>query len=288
MEELQYLKLLEQCVKHGHLTQQPDEVPRYGVHGALLRFSLLGGKIPILTTKRVAWKTSFEEMFWFLSGEKSLKMLRDKGIKIWNMWDKGENGAGPLYGYQMRHWQHYKGGEIDQLQTLINNFKKNPFSASLKITMWRPDMLDEMEIKPCHTDFQLNTYLIDKVMFGSGMLYIRSWDVAVGGPFNIAQYAMLTHLLCHHLGIYPREFVVVASNAHIYEPHREGIAKQLVRIPKSFPTISFKTKRDNIDAYTIDDIEIHGYDPDDVIKFDLVPAGKPARENVQACLQSVK
>jgi thymidylate synthase len=289
MEEQQYLQLIRDIFEKGH-----DEVSRNGnvrsLFGYSMRFSLQDGQLPLLTTKRVAWKTCFHELCWFIRGSTNNKELQDKKVHIWDanasrefldsrgLTHRLEDDLGPVYGHQWRHFNapyqtcdsDYNGKGIDQLQNIINDLKNEKTRSSRRLIMsaWNPQQLDEMALPPCHVLVQFN---VRQGKYLSCALYQRSGDVGLGVPFNIASYSFLTHIIAKHCDLIPDEFVYFLGNAHIYEDHINPLKEQLDRTPYDFPKISIKTKHENINDYTLDDLEwLSKYEYHPTIKMDMV------------------
>ena len=341
-EEEQYLQLIRDILNKGHIEQTRNGETR-SIFGNMMRFNLADGKIPILTTKCVAWKTCLKELLWFISGNTDGKRLKDNGVKIWA--DNGSRQAlderglttypvddlGPIYGHQWRHFNapyygvenlidtnntnnacninninniihteninntlninnnnkidnttltnntddtdkkniSYKNQGIDQLQQVIEQLSNPATRTSRRIILsaWNPSQLEEMALPPCHILCQFNVHDGNKL---SCALYQRSGDVGLGVPFNIASYAMLTHILADLCGLEAYEFVHFIGNCHIYEAHIEPLKTQLERVPFPFPTISIKQVRENINDYQVDDFIINNYHHHEPIKVDMV------------------
>jgi thymidylate synthase len=293
LEEQQYLNLLQKILERGTL-ENGRNGNTLSIFGESMRFSLENGKIPILTTKKTAWKTCLKELIWFIRGETDNKLLQKQGVHIWDentsrkfLDSRGltlypEGMAGPGYGYQWRNFganyncfsgkhltdDHPFGG-VDQLQQIINQLK-NPDtrnSRRLILTAWNPKQLDQMALPPCHIMCQFNVHDNNKL---SCAMFQRSNDECCGTPFNIASYSFLTHLLAKHCGLEAYEFVYFKGNCHIYEEHIEGAKVQLLRVPFPFPTVSIKQVRENINDYEVEDFEIHNYQSHEAIKFAMV------------------
>jgi thymidylate synthase len=271
--ENQYLQLIKEILEKGSLEETRNGKTK-SIFGYSMRFSLKDGELPLLTTKKVAWKTCFRELQWFIRGSTNNKELQDQNIHIWDgnstrefldsrRLHKNEvNDLGPIYGHQWRHFNaeyvdchsDYSGKGIDQLNNVINDLK-NPSTRSSRrhiITAWNPCQLDEMALPPCHILMQFN---VRENKYLSCALMQRSGDVGLGISFNIASYSFLTHIIAKHCGLIADEFIYFLGNAHIYEEHFEPIQEQLKREPFPFPKINILQKRDNIEDYTIDDIE---------------------------------
>ena len=288
-EEHQYLNLIRDIIDNGY--QEPGRNGNTLVKfGHSMRFSLRNGVLPILTTKRVAWRVCFEELFWFIRGSTSNTELIDKNVHIWEangsrefldgrgLYEYEENDLGPIYGFQWRHFNapyidchsDYSGQGIDQLAELIENLK-HPItrtSRRLIMTAWNPCQLNMMALPPCHV---LAQFHVREGRYLSCALYQRSGDVGLGVPFNIVSYSLLTHLLARHCGLEADEFVYFLGNCHIYESHIEPLKKQLEREPKEFPRIIIAEQKENIEDYNLDDIIWDTkYDSWGTVKMDMV------------------
>lgn len=287
-EEAQYLNLIRDILSEGTLEQGRNGNTKC-VFGAAMHFSLDNGAIPILTTKRVAWKTCLKELLWFIKGDTNNEHLQSQGVTIWNgnasrdfLDSRGlthlrENDLGPVYGHQWRHFnakyttcdENYDGKGVDQLEYIIQCLKNPAQRTSRRMIMsaWNPCQLNEMALPPCHILVQFNVTSGNKL---SCCMFQRSADVALGVPFNIASYSFLTHLLAKHCGLEAHEFIYYLGNAHIYESHLDAIEEQLPRVPYKFPTVAVNIKRDNINDYTMDDFELRDYKSHEVIKMKMV------------------
>ena len=283
-EEYQYLNLLKNIINNGFLDEGRNGRTK-SIFGHSMRFSLENNKIPILTTKKTAWKTCLKELLWFIRGQTDNKILKDQGVHIWdangsrefldsrglNQYEEDE--LGPIYGYQWRHFNKIYNCDwsqgIDQLQQIIDALKdeKQRTSRRLIMTAWNPCQLDEMALPPCHIVCQFNVHSGNKL---SCSMYQRSGDFPLGIPFNIASYAFLTHLIAKHCGLDAYEFIHFVGNCHIYEEHLEVIQTQISREPFEFPTVCIKNKRDNINDYEVDDFEVQNYKSYDAIKMKMV------------------
>ena len=271
-EEYQYLSLIENILKNGCDFESRNGSTK-SIFGNMMRFSLNDGIIPILTTKKVAWKTCFKELQWFIKGHTDNKLLKEVNVHIWD--DNGskeflekqnltyrEDDLGPVYGHQWRHFNapytdcnaDYTNQGIDQLQELIKNLKSEEGRKSrrLIISAWNPCQIKEMALPPCHVLMQ---FYVSENKYLSCSLYQRSGDVGLGVPFNIASYSFLTHILAKHCGLEAKDFVYFLGNAHIYEEHIEPLKEQIQREPLPFPKIIFKEVKENIEDYALTDIE---------------------------------
>jgi thymidylate synthase len=272
-EEQQYLNLVKEIIENGY-----DEIGRNGKtrvkFGHSMRFSLRDGTIPILTTKKVAFRPCFEELFWFISGSTDNRLLQEKNVSIWNgnstrefldsrgLYDRQVGDLGPVYGFQWRHFNatyidrnlDYEGDGVDQLQNIIDDLKNEDTRGSRRhiLTAWNPCQLDEMALPPCHMICQFN---VRENKYLSCALFQRSGDVGLGVPFNIASYSLFTHILAKHCGLIADEFVHFLGNCHIYEEHIEPLKVQIQREPMEFPKIEIRRICENIEDYNIDDIE---------------------------------
>jgi thymidylate synthase len=270
-EENQYINLIKNIIDNG-----TNEYSRNGntqfIFGNMMRFSLKDGTIPILTTKKVAVKTCFEELMWFIKGQTNNKLLQDKKVHIWDanstreFLDKNklhhlqENDLGPVYGHQWRYFNapytdcntDYTGKGIDQLAELIENLKDPVKRISRRhiISAWNPCQLNEMALPPCHIMMQFNVSE-DKL---SCAMYQRSCDVGLGVPFNIASYSFLTHIIATHCNLVAHEFVYFMGNCHIYIEHMDMLKEQITREPLPFPKIKINTIHNMIEDYCYDDI----------------------------------
>lgn len=301
-EEYQYLQLLENILENGSWEEGRNGKTKR-IFGETMRFSLKDGKIPILTTKKTAWKTCLKELLWFISGETDNCLLKNQGVHIWDanttrefLDSRGltltrEDLIGPGYGYQWRFFNanynclngkrlldndpndvhknrvDFKG--VDQLQQIIDALKdpKQRTSRRLIMSAWNPCQIDQMALPPCHILCQFNVKNGDQLTCS---MYQRSNDEACGTPFNIASYSFLTHLLAKHCGLKAHELVYFKGDCHIYEEHVEGIKTQLQREPYPFPTLSIKQVRENINDYSTEDFELHNYQHHPQIKFQMV------------------
>jgi thymidylate synthase len=292
-EEYQYFNLIENILENG-VWEQGRNGKTKSIFGNSMRFSLKDYKIPILTTKKTAWKTCLRELLWFIRGDTDAKILQKQQCHIWNdntcrdfLDSRGlhlypEGIAGPIYGYQWRnfnlnyncfdgkpiiHDTSFNG--VDQLQQIIDKLK-NPVTRNCRrliMTAWNPCQLDQMALPPCHILCQFNVHDGDKL---SCALYQRSQDVALGASFNIASYSFLTHLLAKHCGLEAHEFLYFTGNCHLYEEHIEPMKDVLNRTPYEFPTVSIKNIRENINDYQVEDFEVIGYKSHEVIKMKMV------------------
>jgi len=288
-EEDQYLNLIKQILDVD-IFENTRNGNTKSIFGSSMRFSLKDGSLPLLTTKKVAWKTCFHELMWFISGSTNNQKLNEKGVHIWDanasrdfldnrgLKNNAVNDLGPVYGHQWRHFNaeykdcntDYQNKGIDQLQNIIDQLKTEEGRNSRRLIMsaWNPCQLDEMALPPCHIIVQFN---VREQRYLSCSLYQRSGDVGLGVPFNIASYSFLTHILAKHCDLIPEDFVYFLGNAHIYENHIPILEEQILRTPYPFPKINIKKKHDNIEHYSIDDIVwINPYIHYTALKMDMI------------------
>ena len=288
-EEQPYLDLLARILSNGNQVDSRNG-PTFSVFGHHMEFSLKDNTIPLLTTKKVAWKTCFRELMWFLRGSTNNAELQSQNVRIWDanasrefLNSRGlehleENDLGPVYGHQWRFFNapyqnchtNYEGQGIDQIQQLIDALRDpvQHTSRRLILSAWNPCQINEMALPPCHV---LAQFYVRDHKYLSCSLYQRSGDVGLGVPFNIASYSFLTHLLAHHCGLEAEKFVHFIGDAHIYENHREPLSQQLSRVPLVFPKMHFREKRENIEDYIVDDIEwITPYNHRETLKMEMV------------------
>ena len=292
-EEYQYLNLLTNILQNGTLEEGRNGKTQ-SIFGNMMRFSLKDGKIPILTTKKTAWKTCLKELLWFVRGETDNKILKAQGVHIWDanssrefLDSRGlklypEDMIGPSYGYQWRNFNanyncftgkkitdDFPFNGIDQLQGIISQLKNPETRNSRRLIMsaWNPAQLDQMALPPCHILCQFNVHDGNKL---SCALYQRSCDFFLGIPINIASYSFLTHLIAKHCGLEAYEFIHFMGNCHLYENAIDAANLQITREPYPFPTVSIKQVRENINDYQVEDFEIHNYKSHEAIKVAMV------------------
>ncbi|MEK9710041.1 MAG: thymidylate synthase [Alphaproteobacteria bacterium] len=251
----QYLNLLARVLDSGVDRDDRTGTGTRAVFGHQMRFDLASG-FPLLTTKKLHIRSIIHELLWFVSGDTNIRYLQDNGVSIWDEWADDNGDLGPVYGKQWRHWQTPDGREIDQLAELINMIKSNPESRRLMLTAWNPADVPHMALPPCHCLFQFH---VAKGRL-SCQLYQRSADIFLGVPFNIASYALLTHMIARICGLKPGEFVHVLGDAHLYSNHFDQAREQLSRTPGALPQLVIHRTPDSIDGFHFDDFEITGYD----------------------------
>ena len=250
-----YLDLMARVLADGVPQADRTGTGTRALWGAQLRFDLRDG-FPLVTTKRLHVKSIIAELLWFLSGSTNVRPLRDQGVSIWDEWADAEGDLGPVYGHQWRHWRTADGGEVDQIAELLRLIRDEPHSRRQIVTAWNPGELDRMALAPCHCLFQT------QVAAGrlNLQLYQRSADLFLGVPFNIASYALLTHLLAAQTGLEPGIFVWTGGDVHLYETHLEQAREQLTREPRPLPVLRL-AERPSLFDYRLEDVVFEGYDP---------------------------
>ncbi|RVT87879.1 thymidylate synthase [Inhella crocodyli] len=231
------------------------------VFGYQMRFPLDEG-FPLVTTKKVHWKSIVLELLWFLRGDSNVKWLQERGCTIWDEWAREDGELGPVYGVQWRSWPTPGGGHIDQISDLIHQIKTNPDSRRLIVSAWNVAELPQMALMPCHALFQF--YVADGKL--SCQLYQRSADIFLGVPFNIASYALLTHMLAQQCDLAVGDFIWTGGDCHLYSNHTEQVETQLARTPYPFPTLRIKRRPASLFDYELDDFELVDYQHHPLIK----------------------
>ena len=267
----QYLDLIEHVVKNGVQKSDRTGTGTKSVFGYQMRFDLSEG-FPMVTTKKLHTKSIIYELLWFLNGDTNIDYLKNNGVKIWDDWADENGDLGPVYGFQWRNWNN---DNIDQISELIETIKTNPDSRRMLISAWNPSVLPDTSksfsenvrngkaaLPPCHAFFQF--YVSNNKL--SCQLYQRSADIFLGVPFNIASYALLTHMIAHVCNLEVGDFVHTFGDAHIYNNHIDQINLQLSREPRKLPTLKIKRKVESIFDFKFEDFEIINYDPHPHIK----------------------
>ena len=296
-QEYQYLSLVGKVIKYGIREKSRNGYTKTLI-GESMRYSLINNQIPLLTTKKLAWRSCLKELMWFISGDTHNDTLLQNNVKIWNdnasrefLDSRGlthyeEGDLGPIYGYQWRNfnmpYKSYKSyqnmqkcrgyfnsdkyKQHDQLSNIINSLKNDRQSRRIIMTAWNPLQLNDMALPPCHILTQFN--VLNNKLYCS--LYQRSGDIGLGIPFNIASYSFLTILLAKHCGLEPGEFIHHIGNLHMYEEHEDALSKQILKIPKPFPTCHIKKLKKSIDDYTYKDFIVENYQHHPVIKMKMI------------------
>ncbi|MBS0456343.1 MAG: thymidylate synthase [Proteobacteria bacterium] len=257
----QYLDLLRHVLEHGAHKSDRTGTGTRSVFGWQLRFDLAQG-FPLVTTKKLHLRSIVHELLWFLRGETNTGYLRANMVTIWDEWADASGELGPVYGKQWRRWAGADGVEIDQIRWVVEEIKRNPDSRRLIVSAWNVADLPQMALMPCHALFQF--YVCDGKL--SCQLYQRSADIFLGVPFNIASYALLTHMLAQVCDLGVGDFVHTLGDAHLYENHLEQAREQLARTPRPLPSLRLNQDVRDVFAFGYDDIAIDGYDPHPAIK----------------------
>jgi thymidylate synthase len=250
----QYLDLMRHVRQHGHRKEDRTGTGTLSVFGWQMRFDLSQG-LPLVTTKKLHLRSIIYELLWFIRGETNVQYLRDNKVTIWDEWADDKGDLGPVYGAQWRSWPARDGSTIDQLADVIARIRKSPDSRRLIITAWNPADVDKMALPPCHCLFQF--YVANGRL--SCQLYQRSADIFLGVPFNIASYAILTHMVAHVTGLEAGEFIHTLGDAHLYLNHLDQADEQLSREPLPLPRLLIKRPVADIADFRFEDFEIEGY-----------------------------
>lgn len=262
----QYVDLVNQVLREGEPRADRTGVGTLAVFGGRIEFDLRE-RFPLVTVKETRWKTAFLEMLWFLRGETNTEYLHWHGCTLWDAWADGRGDLGPVYGAQWREWPGAEGGNVDQIAVLIDGLKNNPQGRRHIVSAWNVAELDYMALPPCHWVFQC-------YVSNSGELDMqvnqRSWDLALGAPFNIAQYALLLTLLARATGLEPRKLAFAFGDAHIYQNHVEAMREVVQRpVVDDIAVLAVTTTNTNIDCYVIEDFQVLGYRPHPFVKLDV-------------------
>ena len=255
-----YEDLLQDVFEHGVAKGDRTGTGTRSVFGRQIRYNL-AESFPLLTTKKVYFKAVVGELLWFLRGDSNVRWLQEHGVRIWNEWADDNGELGPVYGVQWRSWPTPDGQHIDQIQQVVDQLRQNPDSRRILVSAWNVAELDKMALMPCHLLFQL--YVADGKL--SMQVYQRSADMFLGVPFNIASYALLTHMFAQQAGLEVGELIWTGGDCHIYTDHLEQVREQLSRDAREYPQLKLR-KAESIFDYDFDDIEVEGYDPHPTIK----------------------
>lgn len=257
----QYLSLMKDVLENGTHKTDRTGTGTLSVFGRQIRFDLSQG-FPLVTTKKLHLRSIIHELLWFLKGETNIKYLKDNGVSIWDEWADENGELGPVYGSQWRSWPAPDGRHIDQIRQVIDQIKAKPDSRRHIVTAWNPAEVDQMALPPCHALFQF--YVADGKL--SCQLYQRSADYLLGVPFNIASYALLTHMFAQQCNLEPGDFVWTGGDVHLYSNHLEQTKLQLSRTPYALPQLLIRRKPDSIFDYQFEDFEIVNYQAHPSIK----------------------
>ncbi len=255
-----YEDLLRHVLNSGTPKSDRTGTGTTSIFGHQMRFDLNEG-FPLITTKRVHLKSIVYELLWFLRGDSNVEWLREHGVSIWDEWAAPDGELGPVYGVQWRSWPTPSGEHIDQISQVLDTLRTNPDSRRMIISAWNVGEIPQMALPPCHAFFQF--YVADGKL--SCQLYQRSADLFLGVPFNIASYALLTHMVAAQVGLEVGDFVWTGGDCHIYDNHRDQVAEQLTREPYTYPKLKL-AQRDSIFDYTFEDVEVVGYEHHPAIK----------------------
>ncbi len=257
----QYLDLVQRILDDGVPKDDRTGTGTLSVFGHQMRFDLAAG-FPLVTTKKIHIRSVVAELIWFLRGETNVKWLQEHGVTIWDEWADDNGDLGPIYGHQWRSWPTPEGGHIDQLRRIVDQIQTDPDSRRHVVSAWNVADLDRMALTPCHALFQF--YVAEGRL--SCQLYQRSGDVFLGVPFNIASYALLTHMVAQGTGLAPGEFVHTLGDAHLYRNHLEQAREQVGRTPRELPRLWLDPSCRDIDEFAIESVRVVGYDPHPAIK----------------------
>lgn len=251
----QYLSMMRHVRDHGARKDDRTGTGTLSIFGHQMRFDLSQG-FPLVTTKKLHTKSVIHELLWFLRGDSNVRYLQENGISIWNEWADENGELGPIYGVQWRSWPTPSGESVDQIKEVVDLLRDNPDSRRILVSAWNAAELSKMALPPCHTMFQL--YVADGKL--SCQLYQRSADTFLGVPFNIASYALLTHMLAQQTDLKVGDFVWTGGDCHLYLNHLEQVEEQLSRQPLALPRLAIRRRPDSIFDYQFEDFEILNYE----------------------------
>lgn len=250
----QYEDLLRHVYFHGAEKSDRTGTGTKSVFGHQMRFDLAEG-FPLVTTKKVHLKSIILELLWFLRGDSNVRWLQERGCTIWDEWAAADGSLGPVYGVQWRSWPTPGGGHIDQIQQVIDTLKTNPDSRRILVSAWNVAELDQMALMPCHALFQF--YVANGKL--SCQLYQRSADIFLGVPFNIASYALLTHMVAQQCDLQVGDFIWTGGDCHLYNNHLQQVQTQLARVPYPYPTLHIQRRPQSLFDYTLEDFVVADY-----------------------------
>jgi len=256
-----YLDLLTHVLEQGCVKSDRTGTGTRSVFGWQMRFDLRAG-FPLVTTKKLHLRSIVHELLWFLKGETNIAYLKEHGVGIWDEWADEAGELGPVYGKQWRAWKAPDGREIDQIRWVLEEIRRNPDSRRLIVSAWNVGELEQMALMPCHSLFQF--YVANGRL--SCQLYQRSADIFLGVPFNIASYALLTHMVAQSCGLEVGDFVHTLGDAHLYSNHVDQAREQLSRSPRPLPRLLLNSEVNDLFAFRYEDIRIEGYDPHPAIR----------------------
>jgi thymidylate synthase len=284
-EEYAYQRHMQSLYDDGIPTDDRTGTGTRSIFGHQLKFDLSDNKFPLLTTKKIHFPSAAHELLWFISGNTNIKYLQDNKVRIWDEWADEEGDLGPVYGHQWRRfdahnyygedetpcspfdfWEGEESDGIDQLQNAIDLLNNDPDSRRIIVSAWNPNQLDQMALVPCHAFFQFKSYLIDGERHLQCHMYQRSADWFLGVPFNIASYALLTHMIAKITNHKASQLVMSFGDTHLYNNHDTQVLTQLSRPPYSFPTIEIHGDQKSIDDFVYSDFELVGYEHHPLIK----------------------
>lgn len=261
--DTQYEDMLRRILANGDVKPNRTGIDTIGVFGERLRYDLSWG-FPLITTKLVHLRSVVAELLWFLRGDSNVRWLQEQGVSIWDEWADPEGELGPVYGVAWRSWPDGKGGSIDQLADVVDRLRTNPNDRRMIVTAWNPANVDECGLPPCHLLFQFYVSADRRL---SCQVYQRSCDSFLGVPFNIASYALLTHMVAREVGLDVGELIWIGGDTHIYLNHMEQVNEQLSRKPYPFPELVLTGP--SLFNYTVDDVHILGYEHHPAIKGEV-------------------
>ena len=257
----QYLDLMRHVLEHGDPKTDRTGTGTLSVFGWQMRFRLRDG-FPLLTTKKLHTRSIIHELLWFLQGDTNIRYLKENGVSIWDEWADADGELGPVYGKQWRSWETADGRTVDQLARVVDSIRHNPDSRRHLVSAWNPGEVDDMALPPCHALFQF--YVAGGRL--SCQLYQRSADIFLGVPFNIASYALLTHMVAQVCELEPGDFIWTGGDCHLYSNHLEQARAQLEREPRPLPTLRLNPAVRDLFSFRFEDIALEGYDPHPHIK----------------------